>query len=58
MESDITKTTEQQIEHLKSQLTGDMIADMEIRDKIHKLQMELNKIKPDDSSFECIGCGS
>lgn len=32
--------------------------DMEIRDKIHNLEMELNGVKPSDSLFECVGCGS
>ncbi len=49
---------EQEIEKLKSSLTGDMFQDMEIRDKIHNLEMQLNGTKPMDSHFDCIGCGS
>ncbi|MBB6326284.1 hypothetical protein FHS59_001912 [Algoriphagus iocasae] len=49
---------EAQIEALKSQLTGDMFADMEVRDKIHNLEMKLKGVKPMDSSIDCIGCGS
>ena len=49
---------EKQIEDLKKQLTGDMIADMEIRDQIHNLEMKLKGVKPEDSHFDCIGCGS
>jgi hypothetical protein len=47
-----------QIETLKSKLTGDMIKDMDIRDQIHNLEMKLNGVKPEDSHFDCIGCGS
>jgi hypothetical protein len=52
-------TKEEQITELESQLTGDMITDMEIKDKIHNLQMEIKGIKPDHSSdIDCIGCGA
>ncbi|WP_186755858.1 hypothetical protein [Echinicola salinicaeni] len=47
-----------EIEKLKGSLTGDMFSDMEIRDKIHNLEMQLNGTKPMDSHFDCIGCGS
>ena len=47
-----------EIEELKSQLTGDMFQDMDIKDKIHNLEMKLNGTKPQDSHFDCIGCGS
>ena len=46
------------ISKLKSQLTGDMMKDMEIRDEIHELEMKLNNVKPTDSKFDCEGCGS
>ncbi|NVJ87209.1 MAG: hypothetical protein HWE15_12935 [Algoriphagus sp.] len=49
---------EAQIADLKSQLTGDMFADMELRDQIHNLEMKLKGVKPMDSSIDCIGCGS
>ncbi|WP_187174493.1 hypothetical protein [Algoriphagus sp. AK58] len=49
---------EEAIASLKSQLTGDMFADMEIRDQIHNLEMQLKGVKPMDSHFDCIGCGS
>jgi len=49
---------EEQIKELKRQLTGDMLKDMEIRDKIHQLEMKLNNVKPTDTHFECVGCGS
>ncbi len=42
----------------EKKLTGNMIEDMETRDKIHKLQMELTGVEPQDSYIECIGCGS
>jgi hypothetical protein len=47
-----------QITDLKSSLTGNFMEDMEIRDKIHNLEMEMNGVKPSDSHFECAGCGS
>ena len=46
------------IEGLESKLTGDMFSDMNIKDEIHNLQMKLKGIKPQDSHFDCIGCGS
>ncbi|MHA7131903.1 hypothetical protein [Algoriphagus namhaensis] len=52
------KELETQIAELKGQLTGDMFADMELRDQIHNLEMKLKGVKPMDSSIDCIGCGS
>lgn len=49
---------EKEISNLESQLTGDMFTDMDIKDQIHNLKMKLNGVKPMDSSFECVGCGS
>lgn len=49
---------EKEIEKLKSTLTGDMFQDMETRDSIHNLEMQLKGVKPMDSHFDCIGCGS
>jgi hypothetical protein len=49
----------QKIEQLQSKLTGDMFADMDLREEIHNLEMQLNEVqKPDGSPFECFGCGS
>jgi len=48
----------EQIQALESQITGDMFADMEVRDKIHNLKMERDGVKPTDSSIDCVGCGS
>jgi hypothetical protein len=47
-----------QIDQLKGQLTGDMFADMEARDQIHNLEMQLKGVKPMDSHIDCVGCGS
>jgi hypothetical protein len=47
-----------QIEALKAQLTGDLFADMDLKDEIHNLEMKLNGVKPMDSHIDCIGCGS
>ena len=52
------ETIQQEIDQLKAQLTGDMFQDMDIKDKIHNLEMKLNGVKPTDSHFDCIGCGS
>lgn len=49
---------EKEINTLESQLTGDMFTDMDIKDQIHNLKMKLNGVKPMDSSFDCVGCGS
>jgi hypothetical protein len=49
---------EEAISALKEKLTGDMFADMEIRDEIHNLEMQLKGVKPLDSHFDCVGCGS
>ncbi|MCS4435717.1 hypothetical protein [Aquiflexum gelatinilyticum] len=49
---------EQEIDNLKGTLTGNMFQDMETRDQIHNLEMQLKGVKPMDSHFDCIGCGS
>lgn len=48
----------ERIAELRTQLTGDMFVDMELRDKIHNLEMEVQGVKPQDSHFDCVGCGS
>lgn len=53
-----TEQLEVQIAELNGKLTGDMFRDMDIKDEIHNLTMKLNGVKPMDSSFDCIGCGS
>ena len=49
---------EEEIRKLEAQLTGDMFQDMDIKDRIHNLQMQLDGVKPEDSHIDCIGCGS
>jgi len=49
---------EEEIRKLEAQLTGDMFEDMDIRDRIHNLQMQLDGVKPEDTHIDCIGCGS
>ncbi|MBM3186367.1 MAG: hypothetical protein FJZ67_08695 [Bacteroidetes bacterium] len=51
-------TLEEQIEYLKSQLTGDMFSDMDLKDQIHNLEMKLKGVKPMDRHIDCVGCGS
>lgn len=46
------------LEELRASLTGDMLEDMNVRNEIHKLEMELNETRPQDSYFECENCGS
>jgi len=53
-----TQNLAQQINELKEKLTGNMMEDMELRDQIHNLEMKLKGVKPEDSHFDCIGCGS
>jgi hypothetical protein len=48
----------EKIEALKASLVGEMFADMEAKDQIHNLQMELKGVKPEGSEFDCVGCGS
>ena len=43
---------------LQQKLTGNLMEDLALRDKIHNLQMKLNGIKPMDTSVDCVGCGS
>ena len=55
------KTREQlrvEIEELEKKLTGDMFKDMDTKNAIHALEMEINRTKPTDSHFDCEGCGS
>ncbi|MFT4737133.1 MAG: hypothetical protein ACJAZM_001692 [Cyclobacteriaceae bacterium] len=53
-----TITIEEQIKQYEGQLTGDMFADMEIKDKIHNLKMQQKGIKPENQQIDCVGCGS
>lgn len=38
--------------------TTDFMEQMEIAGDIHAIEMQLNNIKPTDSSMDCEGCGS
>ena len=49
---------EEQIAEFNAKLTGDMFTDMDIKDQIHNLEMKLKGVKPMDSHFDCVGCGS
>ena len=55
---EVSSNINTEIESLKTKLTGNMMEDMEIRDQIHNLEMKLKGVKPEDSHFDCIGCGS
>lgn len=55
---EIKKEIEAEIKSLEKTLTGNMMQDMDVRDKIHNLKMKLNGVRPADSFVECVGCGS
>lgn len=55
---EVKEDLQNQIDDLKSRLTGNMMEDMEIRDQIHNIEMKIKGVKPEDSHFDCIGCGS
>lgn len=49
---------QKELEDLRGQLSGDMMADMVLRDRIHQIEMELNGVSPScglDGS-ECENC--
>lgn len=46
------------IKQLKGKLTGNMLEDMEIKDEIHKLEMDLNGVSCCVDDEECLACGS
>ena len=52
------ETIRLEIIELENKLTGDMFEDMDLKDKIHNLQMKLKGVKPQDSYIDCINCGS
>jgi hypothetical protein len=58
MKAEERKKLEEDVAKLKSQITGDMFQDMDLKDKIHNIEMKLNGTKPTDSHFDCVGCGS
>lgn len=47
-----------ELDRLTALLTGDMFQDMDIKDQIHNLEMKIKGVKPMDSHFDCVGCGS
>lgn len=48
----------EKIQLLESQLVGDMMKDMELRDEIHNLKLKRDGVKPIVQEIECVGCGS
>jgi len=51
-------TNEEKIAELEASLTGDMFADMDIKDQIHKLKLEEAGGSCDIDDPECEACGS
>ncbi|MAF78116.1 MAG: hypothetical protein CME63_07410 [Halobacteriovoraceae bacterium] len=47
-----------EVEALEASLTGNLMTDMDIKDKIHNIRMKINGVKPVDSHYDCVGCGS
>lgn len=47
---------QKKIDELKDSLTGDMMQDMDIRQKIHELKMHLNGVKPDRKEANTLYC--
>lgn len=45
-----------QIIFLEEKLTGDMFKDMEVRQEIHRLKMELQGVKPDRREANTLYC--
>ncbi|EIM77094.1 hypothetical protein A3SI_07269 [Nitritalea halalkaliphila LW7] len=52
------KALEAEKARLEATLTGDMFQDMDTKDAIHNIDMQLKGVKPMDSAIDCIGCGS
>jgi hypothetical protein len=54
----------QQIIQLEASLTGDVFSDCEVMEEIHSLKRMVaaeaapGPERPDESDYECIGCGS
>ncbi len=46
-----------EIQQLKAQLCGDMLKDMETRQRMHELEMKLNHFSPVSTVINCEGCG-
>jgi len=46
------------ISELKASLTGDMMIDMEIKDEIHKLEMDVKGVVCSIDNEDCVACGS
>jgi len=48
---------QEKIKQLENNLTGDMFKDMDIKDEIHELEMNLNNVSVTCSMHEgCISC--
>ena len=50
---------ENRIKELEATLTGNLMEDMDTKDQIHTLKMQLEGITPNrNNDVECVGCGS
>lgn len=48
----------QKIDWLRTQFSGELFHDADIRNQIHNLEMKLSGVKPASSEIDCEGCGS
>jgi hypothetical protein len=37
---------------------NDMLANLELAEEIHQIEMEIKGVKPTNSQFDCEGCGA
>jgi hypothetical protein len=50
---------EEEIKNLEASKEGmTFMEKMDVSTKIHNVSMQLNGVKPTDSHFDCVGCGS
>ena len=54
----MSKTIEEQIAELESQMTSDMMMDMDVKDQIHTLNLKLRGVSCTVDNPDCEACGS
>ena len=59
MENNVSLQKELEIISSKLAVQGlSFIEKCELKDREHNIKMKLNGVKPQDSHYDCIGCGS
>lgn len=56
MNADIERHTSEKIQKLEQRISGEMFKDMEIREEIHRLKMEMTGVKPDRKEANTLYC--